>query len=201
MGETMATCASSRALRPFRSAFGRVSRKNDKNMKLFIFLSLSGSSSALFGCGATAQNSLESQMIADLESENARLQTEVTTLQEQKLEAERSACQKRPDRKPEKSPQEAPPERPELPVVRMVPQDKNEEGPSQSAGNDKTLVSIRPSSFSEEEEGVPPGTRPVLKVRGEHEAWVYHRPLEAGESNTTPPAIEQASGGSPAGDQ
>lgn len=200
MGETMATRAPLRALGALPFDFGRRVLLGDKSLKIFMFLSFFGISSGLLGCGAASQRRLESQMIADLETENARLQTEVTTLQEQKLEAERSACLKRPDREPESSPRAVPAPRPTLPVVRMAPEDQAEERPV--GESDEAVVSIRPASpEDQEEEAAPSGTRPVLKVRGQHEAWVYHRPIEEGESEAPPLPLDPASGGAPAGDR
>jgi hypothetical protein len=117
-------------------------------------------------------------MVADLQSENARLQTEITTLLEQKLAAERHACLDRPA---QTSAGRAKDEAPDVPVVRMAPVDEDAESTS---GEGEQKLSIRPAEPVEAEEEpmtTPPGTRPVLKVRGQHEAWVYHRPLDETE--------------------
>lgn len=66
--------------------------------------------------------------------------------------------------------------RPSLPIVKLTPHSVEVQGADG--------ISIRESAPSEEARG-PEGTRPVLKVQGKHEAWVFHRPLEDDEALST----------------
>lgn len=79
----------------------------------------------------------------------------------------------------------APPD--DLPIVRLSP-GTAPETPGAAAdsrfsgmGPDSDLVRLSPP-LDEDEEPISQDTRPVLKGRGQHEAWVYHRPVSSKEA-------------------
>jgi hypothetical protein len=133
----------------------------------------------LGGCASRQGTAFDRQMLLELEEKNVRLEAEVTRLREETLKAEeRGKCSAAQAAKSEGDSEprlQAPP--PHLPEVRMTPSASSNELPAGAAV-------IRPAADLPEEEEVDPNTRPVLKVRGQHEAWVYHRPLTDDDRTT-----------------
>jgi hypothetical protein len=158
------------------------SQPGSNGPKYWIFMSILCLAFATSACGAGAQSTSVHKKMDELRSENARLEAQLTELSEQKLQAERNGCAE-PAAKPQKV-TSLPAETEEtslLPVVKMGPEDlaQGDEGP---------VTSVRPAQPVEEEDDIPVGMRPVLKVRGQHEAWVYHRPVSDSDSETSPGA-------------
>jgi outer membrane murein-binding lipoprotein Lpp len=121
------------------------------------------------GCATTARTA-HAEQVQDLRRENDRLEAELTELREQKLQVERGVCEKAAPQTAEKLPRpEADSDLPDLPVVKMEP------GKDSSEEVEGPVVSLRPAALPEEEKELPSDVRPVLKVSGQHEAWVYHR--------------------------
>lgn len=154
--------------------------------KSLIFIMILGLVLILSGCGAGVSASWQKK-VDELRTENARLEAQLTEASEGKLQAERNACIT-PAVEP-KEVVEAPSaddEVPQLPVVKL--------GPEESALEEGPLISVRPAAPSEDDEEIPQGVRPVLKVRGQHEAWVYHRPVSASEPSldTAPPSTSSS---------
>ena len=149
---------------------------------------------ALLGAVSCATQPSSVQMANDLSqlsSENERLRNELTALQERSIAAERPCA---PSEGPEhavaaamaaapsdeaqpsaESSQAGPlrphPAKPDLPVVRLTPT-----GAAADAGAEQEPLLAPASEPAEDTDDA--STRPVLKVRGKHEAWVYHRPVE-----------------------
>lgn len=124
---------------------------------------------AHLGCASGQATAFDRQLLVELEEKNTRLEAEVTRLREEKLRGDRkSACGTRAAT--ESAAESKAPEA--LPVVEMSP-----EAPLQELASGQVM--IRPAEAVPEEEPIDDDTRPVLKVRGKHEAWVYHRAVTA----------------------
>jgi len=130
-----------------------------------------------FACSGAPLPVAESAELQRLRTDNARLERELTEIRENALvDEEKSAC------RPVSSGEEkvkAPP----LPVVQLRP----EEDPQEQEGEVSFEVKSSPGVPFAPPEEHSAATRPVLKVRGEHEAWVYHRPLESKERTASVP--------------
>jgi hypothetical protein len=126
--------------------------------------------------------------VAELRAENARLEEKITQLQEVDLKSARAAegaclTENSPPALEKTSKEERQTIRPSdedieaLPVVRLSPGVKSE------SEVDHNLFAPGPLAESEVEDDAsdPSATRLVLKVNGEHESRVYHRPIEEGE--------------------
>lgn len=138
-----------------------------KFRKLLILLSAGG---CVLGCASSQGTAFDRQLLLELEEQNTRLEAEVTRLREEKLSADReSDCSADKDPQPTAHLDGG---RENLPVVEMMPMKSEEELESGE-------VLIRPAVPLPEEQPVDEHTRPVLKVHGQHEAWVYHRPVTA----------------------
>lgn len=158
-----------------------------RNMpKLLGFIALS---CAFAGCATPLRAKSVADSEHDLALENERLEAQVTELQEQLLKADRvhSCFNKKQAEalKAENKDLQAQIERArrdaKLPTVSLQPEVDSEEETPEVA--EAPSVSLFPA---DERSGESASTRPVLKVRGEHEAWVYHRPLEQDERATVP---------------
>lgn len=163
-----------RARRPERS----IRLGAGKLLKILILFTIA---SSLLGCASTQGTAFDRQLLLELEEKNTRLEAEVTRLREEKLRAApETDCSADDD---PSATDAAPDERPlNLPVVEMNPTDSVEELEPRTA-------MIRPAEPPPEEEPLDGDTRPVLKVHGRHEAWVYHRPAteEDRQAKTDPP--------------
>ena len=153
--------------------------RNTLKILVFVCFSL-----FLAGCASGQSTAFDRQMLLELEEKNVRLEAEVTRLREETLSAEsRTSCA--PSKSTETQEgvrtgsggQGAPAS---VPEVRMTPSPSAGELPVGAAV-------IRPAADVPEEEEADPNTRPVLKVRGDHEAWVYHRPLTDDDRTTDAP--------------
>lgn len=147
---------------------------NHKVMKLLLIILLLP---AAVACGRGQQGARAPQL-EELRAENDRLEAELTELREQKLTAERGVCSEQEVVAPAPEPKVVQGEElPDLPVIKLEPGNvSEEEGP---------VVSLRPAADPDDAD-IPSDVRPVLKVRGQHEAWVYHRRVETSESSVGP---------------
>ena len=147
-------------------------------------LGLIGGIFLLGGCASGQATAFDRQVLLELEEKNVRLEAEVTRLREETLSAEsRTGCSPSRSAETKKEVRAVPAMQgapASLPEVRMTPSPSAGELPVGAAV-------IRPAADVPEEEEVDPNTRPVLKVRGEHEAWVYHRPLTDDDRATDAP--------------
>lgn len=167
---------------PFEARGSGERHKYWKMLGIFIFLQ------AAVGCAGAQGPIGDRDQLIELQEENVRLEAQITRLREENLRAGKGAsCHEGP--RPAGAPADTEPgamEPPaDLPVVRM--------GPDEAAPTDRAVspeggsASVRPAAPVDEAEPEPqPGTRPVLKVRGQHEAWVYHRPVVADEEEQSP---------------
>lgn len=147
-------------------------------------LSFCSLAAVLFGCASSRGTVLDRDLLLELEEQNARLEAEVTRLREEKLRSVRKAdCSAQSEGAMGDREQDAAPK--DLPVVQLEPAIGADELESGDA-------IVRPAKPIEEEEPVDEDTRPVLKVRGQHEAWVYHRPVTAEDrkAKTDPTPME-----------
>lgn len=125
----------------------------------------------LSGCATGRGSGLDRDPLLELEEQNARLEAEVTRLRDEKLRLARTAdCSAQSSEAAGRAAGEEVSS--SLPVVQMEPASSPDELESGEA-------IVRPAEPVEEEEPIDEDTRPVLKVRGQHEAWVYHRPITA----------------------
>jgi hypothetical protein len=136
-------------------------------LKILILLFLSSGGLA---CASTQGTAFDRQLLLELEEKNVRLEAEVTRLREEKLRADRKSDCSAEQRESAPSASEDGPEN--LPVVEMSPRRLEDDVDSGDA-------SIRAAEPLPEEEPIDDDTRPVLTVRGKHEAWVSHRPVTA----------------------
>lgn len=166
--------------RGFWAGKGRspLAARNGKYLKLLLLFLLSGAST---GCAGSQATAFDRQLLLELEEKNVRLEAEVTRLREEKLRGDRkSACSA--EASTDKTSNSEGPEA--LPVVEM-----SSEAPLQELTPGEVM--IRPAEPLPEEEPIDDDTRPVLKVRGKHEAWVYHRAVTAEDRKAkTDPAID-----------
>ena len=148
---------------------------------------------ALMGCGKQSIIPPRQDEMIQLEEKNSRLEAEVTELRERILSEKRKAqvacgenSAKEDDQtetashinKQELEPTDTPPE---LAVVRLEPE---QYGESAEADADPDFgQSLSSPGSPNSEEPIDESTRPVLKVHGRHEAWVYHRPLDAADAS------------------
>lgn len=138
-----------------------------KSLKLLILLSFS---CCFLACASSQGTAFDRQLLVESEEKNARLEAEVTRLREEKLRGEpKSDCLAKSRAATTLSSDDSPEN---LPVVEMNPPEPGEELEAGAAV-------IRPAESLPEEEPVDDDTRPVLKVRGRHEAFVYHRAVTA----------------------
>lgn len=155
-----------------------VEMRNAKYLKLLYLLFLGGST---LGCASSQATAFDRQLLVELEEKNVRLEAEVTRLREEKLHGDRKSDCLAGDGQEATSESDGPEP---LPVVEMSPPAPEEE---LAAGD----AMIRPAEPPAEEEPIDDDTRPVLKVRGKHEAWVYHRAVTAEDRKAkTDPASE-----------
>jgi len=153
---------------------------------------------SLEGCASGQRASETERKLSHLQAENQRLSRELGSLRErlsvQKPEPTLCSASTTPRyRDPDPPTTPSPAGRNDaptdvlkgrlLPIVKLSPQATEHRADG---------ISIRESE-PEPEADEPAGTRPVLKVHGQHEAWVYHRTVEGPE----PTGIEVASGDDP----
>lgn len=136
-----------------------------KSLKCLAFVAFCWAS---LGCASRTSTAFDRQLLVELEEKNARLEAEVTRLREEKLRAAREVGCPDVDEATGDGEDEPPSD---LPLVKVDP---SEEGELPDGA-----ALVRPAAPVPQEDPVPEGTRPVLKVRGQHEAWVFHRPLTA----------------------
>lgn len=164
------------------SAFsGTLPRHDRKCLNLLgIFILLS----SVVACGQQSIRPPEHDQLIELEQKNARLEAEVTELQEKILLEQKSVeqrCEKSDSKQPspaqtqETLAPEASPVPPELEVVRLHPEAAEGEEPVPEEEDFSQVRSSPGEAVTNEVDD--DSTRPVLKVRGAHEAWVYHRPV------------------------
>ncbi len=147
-----------------------------KLLKLLGVLFLASSSSA---CAGLASAKAGDDRMSELRAENDRLEAELLELRESYLSKQRhQGCPAIPSQGEGETPTESVPEPDgELPVVKLAPEPL--EGGDDPVERDFN-ASVR--LFHEDERsGESQETRPVLKVRGQSEAWVYHRRLDEAE--------------------
>lgn len=139
-----------------------------KYLKLLILFFLMGPT---VGCASGQGTAFDRQLLLELEEQNTRLEAEVTRLREEKLRRDpKSDCSAGSQKTASSAPEEAPENLPLAPMISELPRDELEAGEAV----------IRPAEPpAEEEVADDETTRPVLTVRGKHEAWVYHRPVTA----------------------
>lgn len=143
------------------------------SMKLLTIVLLGA---AQVGCGTLRSRGTEDSLMETLRAENERLEAELLELREESLGEERRAGCSKPAPVPSEESlglsEMAPDE--ELSRVVLAPEPENE---AEETEERDFSASVR--LFPEDElAGDSEHTRPVLKVRGQHEAWVYHRPVD-----------------------
>ncbi|GEM_PF-3293282 len=157
--------------------------------KIVIIFILMGSAA---GCASGPRASQRGELLGQLQEENTRLEQEVTRLREEKLRKSRVSgpCKVEKD---ESSPEQerSEPSAPSLPTLVLAPE--GEKGTEALPIPVATLVQAHSLSENSSQDDL----RPVLKVRGEHEAWVYHRPLKASEREAQPSTKSTLSSSSP----
>jgi len=141
-----------------------------KWLKLVKIILISFFLSACAAGGKAAQNA---DLFEELRAENTRLEERLTDLREQNLRKERKSpsC-------PVLAAEVPVDQAPSLPLVKMGPEPEEEE---EVEPNFSSVSASSISAHSQPETPIKSNIRPVLKVRGEHEAWVYNRPLKASE--------------------
>ena len=147
---------------------------------------------ALVGCGKQSMVPPQQDEMIQLEEKNSRLEAELTELREAILSEKRkaqAACNDNSAKhdalsetashinKQDPEPNDMPPE---LAVVRLEPERTGESAEAEADPDFGQNLSSPGSPNSDEP--IDESTRPVLKVHGRHEAWVYHRPLDAADA-------------------
>lgn len=127
--------------------------------------------STAVGCASSQGTAFDRQLLLELEEQNTRLEAEVTRLREEKLRRDpKSDCLAGSQETVAADPEDSPENLPLAPITPEASGDELEMGDAV----------IRPAEPPAEDEATDDDTtRPVLTVRGKHEAWVSHRPVTA----------------------